>query len=105
EFRRVLFRSGRGISQEFLPHVFERFRQADSSVARVHGGLGLGLSITRRLVELHDGSIHAESEGEGRGSTFTVKLPLAANQREPSASARQISSGYGRVREFYPVSL
>src|SRR5262245_20693866 len=97
--------TGRGISPEFLPHVFERFRQADSSVARAHGGLGLGLSITRRLVELHDGSIHAESEGEGRGSTFTVKLPLAVNHPEPSASARQISTGCGRVRGFDSVSL
>jgi CheY-like chemotaxis protein/two-component sensor histidine kinase len=97
--------TGQGISPEFLPHVFERFRQADSSVARAHGGLGLGLSITKRLVEMHDGSIHAESEGEGRGSTFTVKLPLAANHPEPSDSARQISTGYGRVREFDSVSL
>jgi len=97
--------TGQGISPEFLPHVFERFRQADSSVARVHGGLGLGLSITRRLVELHDGSIHAESEGEGRGSTFTVKLPLAVNHCEPFASARQISTSYGRVREFDSVKL
>jgi PAS domain S-box-containing protein len=97
--------TGQGISPEFLPHVFERFRQADSSVARAHGGLGLGLSITRRLVELHDGSIHAESEGEGLGSTFTVRLPLAVNHREPSESARQTSSGYGRVREFNSVSL
>jgi signal transduction histidine kinase/DNA-binding response OmpR family regulator len=97
--------TGQGISPEFLPHVFERFRQADSSVARVHGGLGLGLSITRRLVELHNGSIHAVSEGKGLGSTFTVKLPLAVNHRELSASARQIASGDGRVREFGSVSL
>jgi CheY-like chemotaxis protein len=96
--------TGQGISPEFLPHVFERFRQADSTFARAHGGLGLGLSITRRLVELHDGSIHAESEGEGRGSTFIVKLPLAVNHREPSASARQTAPG-GRVREFSSVSL
>jgi PAS domain S-box-containing protein len=98
--------TGQGIGPEFLPHVFERFRQADSSVARAHGGLGLGLSITRRLVELHNGSVHAESEGEGRGSTFTVKLPLAVNHPKPSsASARQISSGDGRVRGFGSVSL
>jgi PAS domain S-box-containing protein len=97
--------TGQGISSEFLPHIFERFRQADSSVARAHGGLGLGLSITRRLVELHDGSINAESEGEGRGSTFTVKFPLAINRSEPSASARQIASGDGRVRAFDSVSL
>jgi len=97
--------TGQGISPEFLPQVFERFRQADSSVARAHGGLGLGLSITRRFVELHNGSIHAESEGEGRGSTFTIKLPLAVNHPEPSDSARQISTGYGRVREFDSVGL
>jgi len=97
--------TGQGISPEFLPHVFERFRQADSSIARAHGGLGLGLSITKRLVELHHGSIHAESEGEGRGSTFTVKLPLAVNHRAPSVSARQIYSGDGRPREFGSVSL
>ena len=97
--------TGQGISPGFLPHVFERFRQADSSVARAHGGLGLGLSITKRLVELHQGSIHAESEGEGRGSTFTVKLPFAANPGAPSASSRQIYSGEYRARDFGSVSL
>jgi PAS domain S-box-containing protein len=69
--------TGRGIPPEFLPYVFERFRQADSSIARMHGGLGLGLAITRHLVELHGGSIDAQSPGEGLGATFTVKLPLA----------------------------
>ncbi|HKQ90223.1 MAG TPA: response regulator [Blastocatellia bacterium] len=97
--------TGQGISPEFLPHVFERFRQADSSVARAHGGLGLGLSITKRLVELHQGSIRAVSQGEGRGSTFTVKLPLAVNPGAPSASSRQIYSGDYRAREFGAVSL
>jgi PAS domain S-box-containing protein len=97
--------TGQGISPGFLPHVFERFRQADSSVARAHGGLGLGLSITKRLVELHQGSIHAESEGEGRGSTFTVKLPFAANPGAPPTSSRQIYSGDYRAREFGSVSL
>jgi PAS domain S-box-containing protein len=69
--------SGEGIAPEFLPHVFERFRQADSSISRRHGGLGLGLSIVRQLVELHGGTVRAKSAGEGQGSTFMVSLPLA----------------------------
>ncbi|MFL6254839.1 MAG: PAS domain S-box protein [Pyrinomonadaceae bacterium] len=68
--------TGPGISPNFLPYVFDRFRQGDQSTTRVHGGLGLGLSIVRHLVELHGGSVRVESEGEGRGSTFTVELPL-----------------------------
>jgi len=67
--------TGAGISPHFLPHVFERFRQADGSSTREHGGLGLGLSIVRHLVELHGGRMKAESDGEGRGATFTVYLP------------------------------
>jgi signal transduction histidine kinase/CheY-like chemotaxis protein len=70
--------SGMGISPQFLPHMFERFRQADSSTTRKYGGLGLGLSIVKQLVELHGGSVVARSPGEGQGSTFTVSLPLRA---------------------------
>lgn len=66
---------GQGISPDFLPYVFERFRQADASTTRKFGGLGLGLAIVRHLVEMHGGSITVESEGEGKGATFTVKLP------------------------------
>ncbi len=69
--------SGIGIKPEFLPFVFDRFRQADSSTTRTYGGLGLGLSIVRHLVELHGGSVAVSSDGEGRGSTFTVLLPLS----------------------------
>jgi CheY-like chemotaxis protein len=67
--------TGIGIPPSFLPFVFERFRQRDAGTTREHGGLGLGLSITRQLVEMHGGRIHASSEGEGRGSMFRVELP------------------------------
>ena len=72
--------SGIGIAPEFLPHVFDRFRQQDSSVTRRHGGLGLGLSIARQLVELHGGTIEADSLGSQAGATFTVRLPLLRPQ-------------------------
>lgn len=68
--------TGQGISPEFVPYVFERFRQADSSITRSFSGLGLGLAIVRHLVELHGATVHAQSQGEGLGSTFTVKLPI-----------------------------
>jgi PAS domain S-box-containing protein len=74
--RVIVTDTGPGISPDFLPYAFDRFRQGDQSTTRVHGGLGLGLSIVRHLVELHGGSVRAESEGDGRGSTFTVELPL-----------------------------
>ena len=69
---------GAGIDQEFLPHVFDRFRQAETAKTRAHGGLGLGLAIVRELVHAHHGSVIAESPGKGRGSTFTVTLPIPA---------------------------
>ena len=73
--------NGRGIDTDFLPHIFERFRQADSRFTREHGGLGLGLSIARHIVEMHGGTIHGESNGQGHGATFRVRLPaLAASQ-------------------------
>jgi signal transduction histidine kinase len=70
---------GPGIDPAFLPHVFERFRQADASTARAHSGLGLGLAIVRHLAELHGGNATAESDGLGKGATFTVELPLATS--------------------------
>ncbi len=68
--------TGQGITAEFLPFVFDRFRQADSTSTRQHGGLGLGLAIARHLIEIHGGTIEAKSSGEGKGATFTVTLPL-----------------------------
>jgi len=76
--------TGIGINSEFLPYVFDRFRQGDSSNARAYNGLGLGLAIVRHIVELHGGSISVESPGEGKGSTFTVKLPLIPSSELPS---------------------
>ena len=67
---------GQGIAAEFLPYVFERFRQADATTTRKYGGLGLGLAIVRHLVELHGGTVRVESEGPGRGATFAVCLPI-----------------------------
>jgi PAS domain S-box-containing protein len=80
--------TGAGITPEFLPHVFDRFRQADQRITRHHGGLGLGLSIVRHLVEMHGGSVRAESAGEGKGSTFTVSLPAAPVSRGDAPHAR-----------------
>jgi PAS domain S-box-containing protein len=76
--------TGQGISREFLPYLFDRFRQADSSASRRHGGLGLGLALVRQILELHGGSVSAESAGSGRGSTFFIRIPLAGTSAEPS---------------------
>src|SRR5262249_36576684 len=81
--------TGRGFAPEFRTYLFERFQQADSSPARAHGGLGLGLAIVRHIVGLHGGSVHAESAGEGQGATFTVKLPRMIFSRTAGESARR----------------
>ncbi len=77
--------SGIGIKAEFLPYVFDRFRQENSSITRCYGGLGLGLAIVRDLVELHGGTVQADSPGEGQGTTFTVRLPLIKGERSDSS--------------------
>jgi two-component system CheB/CheR fusion protein len=88
--------TGIGIRKEFLAHVFDRFRQAEAGAARSHGGLGLGLAIAKQLVELHRGSIEANSEGEGHGTTFTVRLPLPVRAASPEdLSAETTDPGEG----------
>ncbi len=84
--------SGPGISSEFLPFIFDRFRQADGTSTRRHGGLGLGLAIVRHLVELHGGTVAAHSAGEGLGAVFTVSLPMAVSPDKPARKRRSLKS-------------
>jgi PAS domain S-box-containing protein len=97
--------TGEGIGAEFLPYVFDRFRQADGSTTRMHGGLGLGLAIVRHLVELHGGTISAESAGEGHGATFTVALPILSVWPDTAAVAEQASTADGNGSAARPSVL
>jgi CheY-like chemotaxis protein len=85
---------GRGIDPEFLPRIFERFSQQDSSTTRSHGGLGLGLAIVKQLTDLLGGTIEACSEGLGKGARFTVKIPLSRNEAAPAMSESQVLRGF-----------
>ncbi|MDB5322475.1 MAG: sensor hybrid histidine kinase [Phycisphaerales bacterium] len=96
--------TGQGISAEFLPHVFERFRQADGGNARRHGGLGLGLAIARELVELHGGQIRADSPGKGQGATFTLELPVS-NVRPEAPAADRVEPSTEAAWRFEPSSV
>ncbi|HEX8185440.1 MAG TPA: ATP-binding protein, partial [Blastocatellia bacterium] len=84
--------TGQGINPDFLPFIFDRFRQADGTLTRRHGGLGLGLAIVRHLTELHGGTVQASSLGEGQGATFTIKLPLAASNGRANGARRNKES-------------
>jgi PAS domain S-box-containing protein len=102
----VVSDTGVGIKPEFLPHVFDRFRQADQATTRQHGGLGLGLAIVRHLVELHGGTIQAESAGEGEGSTFTVKLPVVPVYQKENFNERVHPAARDTLPSFgYPEKL
>jgi CheY-like chemotaxis protein len=104
----VVSDTGQGIGREFLPHVFDRFRQADSSRTRNYGGLGLGLAIVRHLVELHGGNVRAESSGAGQGTTLTISLPLMTAPIEESkySGQQQVpSSDWSGTASTYPPAL
>ncbi len=92
--------SGQGIAPEFLPFVFDRFRQADSTSTRAHGGLGLGLAIVRHLAELHGGSIRAESEGFEKGATFSISLPRSLVVSPPIETVKAETNGNNPADEF-----
>jgi signal transduction histidine kinase len=95
---RVLVRDdGEGIEPQFLPHVFDRFRQADSSKSRTHGGLGIGLAIVRHVVELHGGTVGVESAGVGRGTTFSVSLPLAPDESQDASEGGSLGARTAEV--------
>lgn len=99
--------NGEGIDPAFLPHVFDRFRQADATTSRAHGGLGLGLAIVRQLVELHGGTISVQSEGRNRGSTFIVSLPATVAQvsREPKVKRRPAAAAAAPTMHYQPKRM
>jgi PAS domain S-box-containing protein len=99
----VVSDTGSGITEDFLPYIFERFRQAEGGTTRRHGGLGLGLAIARHIVEMHGGTIHAASDGEGSGSTFRVKLPLLIVHAEQHPEPQRVHPRTVRAGEAIPI--
>jgi PAS domain S-box-containing protein len=97
--------TGQGIAQHLLPTIFDRFKQADGSTVRVHGGLGLGLAIVRHIVELHGGKVEAHSDGEGRGSLFSVRLPLAPLAQDTTGPFRQRALSNAKPQFERPAEL
>ncbi len=100
-FALIVSDNGKGIEPQFLPRIFERFSQQDSTITRSHGGLGLGLAIVKQLVELHGGTVEALSEGKGRGATFKVTIPLADEEHSPDLSDSQML----RAMDFSQVAV
>jgi PAS domain S-box-containing protein len=97
--------TGEGITPEFLPHVFDRFRQADATTTRKHGGLGLGLAIVKQLVELHGGQVRVKSAGKGLGTTFSVSLPIAVTKEEERGREHPKSEAGRGMPEVSGISL
>src|SRR5262249_58112345 len=97
--------TGNGISPSFLPFVFDRFRQQDSSSTRKQGGLGLGLSIVRHLVELHGGTVEVDSEGIDRGATFTLKLPVLPTEQQTPEGKNEHNLSEGPTSSNYLTRL
>jgi PAS domain S-box-containing protein len=108
EAKIIIADSGQGIREDFLPHIFRRFKQADPSDTRRHGGLGIGLSLARHLVELHGGRISAYSAGEGKGATFTVYLPLrtvAPIKGNPSSNGGESMNNQGKLSGVWVLAV
>jgi CheY-like chemotaxis protein/two-component sensor histidine kinase len=108
EAKIIVTDSGQGISEDFLPQIFRRFKQADPSETRRHGGLGIGLSLARHLVELHGGRISAQSAGEGTGATFTVYLPLrtiAPIKQNPDGNGAESMNNQGKLSGVWVLAV
>jgi signal transduction histidine kinase/response regulator RpfG family c-di-GMP phosphodiesterase len=96
--------TGEGISEDFLPYIFDRFRQADSTFTRLHGGLGLGLAIVRHLVEMHGGSVSADSPGKGKGARFSVSFPVSAGTWGSRSTPREVTEWRPTTQEDFELA-